>query len=177
MIKNDKMHITKTSKLLLFISKFFFPDVEKINLPNGNYVSNEEMYVLAQDRTDTNPYVFHHTNVGQQDTHKRNIMVSLIRRQLWQRGNLIGAVIFIAGTVIFGTINFGIVKTKDGFDYVSNKIEENKSNEKNKQETIDSIKAQVIELKQNCSTGKTPSDECTSRMNDLKQEFEKTKNQ
>ena len=52
---NRKTKITLTSRIMILLAKFGLPDASKILLSKGQYVTNDEMYSLQQDRIDANP--------------------------------------------------------------------------------------------------------------------------
>ncbi|WP_139352344.1 hypothetical protein [Burkholderia cenocepacia] len=173
---NRKTKITLTSRIMILLAKFGLPDASKILLSKGQYVTNDEMYSLQQDRIDTNPQVFHPDNVGNRDISKRNVLVSWIRRRTWKQACRIGIIECALGIVFWGVINYGAEQIIKGVNRVEQSISDSNRSEDikaaSKQMTIDNIKKQVAQLKSDCESGKKEVTACQAEMNVLKQQYE-----
>lgn len=169
---NRKTRISISSKGLLLLAKFFLPDVSKLVLPKGAYVDNDEMYSLQQDRIDANPAAFHPDKLSRRENTKRNILISLIRRHIWEKACRVGIVISIVGTIFWGGVNYITEQALSGVSHIqeSNRAEDIK--EASKQMTIDNIKNQVAQLKSDCEAGRKDAQACQAEMSVLKQQYQ-----
>ncbi|WP_175912322.1 hypothetical protein [Burkholderia metallica] len=177
---NKKTNLTLASRIMVLIAKFGMPDASKLVLPKGNFVDNDEMYCLQQDRIDANPDTFHPSNVGRREVSIRNQLVSRTRRRMWKKACRIAMIECFLGIVFWGVINYGVEKAREGVNHVEQSIQDsNRSADikaASKQMTIDNIKNQVAQLKADCESGKKDVAACQAEMSVLKQQYEQANN-
>lgn len=178
---NHKRNLSLGSKLMLPVARLFLPDTSKLLLPKGQYVSNEEMYCLQQDRLDANPAAFHPDRISQREQVKRNTLVSLVRRKIWADACKMGVVLYAIGLVFSFVLN----ATTDGISNGINKgistyntfEAEKTSKDDMKKRAIENITKAANQLKADCQAGKFDQNYCLTQMKSLKDDYEKIQNQ
>ncbi|CAD9228038.1 hypothetical protein BCEN4_740144 [Burkholderia cenocepacia] len=182
---NHKTNLSLGSKLMLPVARLFLPDVSKLVLPKGQYVDNEEMYCLQQDRLDSNPDAFHPDRISHREQVKRNTLVSLVRRQVWAHACKMGIVLYAIGLVFSFVLNTttdgistGINKGISTYNTYTQSIEAEKtSKEDMKKRAIENVTKAANQLKADCQTGKFDQDYCMKQMQSLKHDYEEISKQ
>ncbi|HDR9188628.1 TPA: hypothetical protein QDB51_002703 [Burkholderia vietnamiensis] len=178
---NHKTKLSLGSKLMLPVARLFLPDVSKLVLPKGQYVDNEEMYSLQQDRLDSNPDAFHPDRISQREQVKRNTLVSWVRRKIWARACKMGVVLYAVGLVfsfVLNTTTDGISTGIDKYKTYTKSVEaQEASKEDMKKRAIENVTRAANQLKADCQAGKFDQDYCMKQMQSLKNDYEEISKQ
>lgn len=169
---NHKTNISFASRMMLPVAKIFLPDVSKLVLPKGQYVDNEEMYCLQQDRLDSNPDAFHPDRIAKREQVKRNTLISMVRRRIWARACMISIPLYAAGLVFSFALNATTDGISVGMDKYHAHVQQEASKEEMKKTALANVTKAANQLKIDCQAGKFDQDYCMKQMQSLKNDYE-----